>query len=147
MKVLVAALVLVAVMLAASACASSHPSSEAPPMPGTIPSTAAQRAIARVQTSEGQGFGFFPNDEVRSGCRIPGPLGPGIKGTCQPRVSFKSRSRAAVVTFAESWPSQRFRTGGSSRRTLHHAWSFEVKNSGQVVSLGSHGDFPPQWAE
>jgi hypothetical protein len=145
-KVLVAAPVLVAVLLAASACASSRGGSEPAPMPGTVPSTTAQKAIARVLASED--FGFFPNDEVSSGCRIPTPVRrPGIKGTCQTRVSFEHRSQATVVTFTESWPSQRFKVGKPPfGRTLHHAWSFEVKRNGTLVSLGNHGDFPPQEA-
>lgn len=115
-------------------------------MPGTVPSTPADLAIARIQSHAGQGFRIFPNAQIRTGCLIPGPgISPGIKGTCQTRVGRAGRS--TTVTFIEFWPARKFRTGGPPSGTLHHAWRFEIRADGRIVSGGSHGDFPPQAAE
>src|SRR5438105_14811614 len=108
---------LIAVALTAAACGDSHRSDAVRPMPGTVASTAAQTAIARVQTSKSGGaFRIFPQDQVRLACRIPGPgLSRGIAATCESRVRFADGSHTAVgavVTFTEFWPARRFRTGG-----------------------------------
>ena len=121
-------------------------------MPGTVPSTPADEAIARVQASgAGEAFGFFPNGQTSAplGCRIPGPRGRGIRGRCQSRATIRGTggTRTALVTFTESWPARRFRRGGSPQRTLRHSWRFEVEADGRVVALGDEGDFPPQAAE
>lgn len=88
-------------------------------------------------------MGIFPQAEVRLGCRIPATLRP-LRGTCETRVEFRKGSGVAVVTFTEFWPAAKFRTRASTRGTLHHSWSFEVRRNGRVVSAGSRGDFPPQ---
>jgi hypothetical protein len=135
-------------VLVASACASSHHASGAP-TPGTVPSTAGDVDIARVQSSFwGKGFQFFPNGQTRIGCRIPGPVGEGIEGTCQTRVLLtRSPKTSAVVTFTEFWPARRFRTHGPPKGTLHHSWSFGVRTGGGVVRLGDSGALPPQASE
>jgi hypothetical protein len=134
-------------LAAASACASSHHAAQ-PPMPGTVPSTPGDVAVARVQSSFwGNGFQFFPNGQTRIGCRIPGPLGKGIEGTCQTQVAFtinRGRATGALVTFTESWPAKKFRTHGPPRGTLHHSWHFAVRPNGRVVRLGDRGALPPQ---
>jgi hypothetical protein len=132
-------------VLLASACASSHHASP-PPTPGTVPSTAGDIDIARVQSSFwGKGFQFFPNGPTRIGCRIPGPGGVGIDGTCKTRVILvRSLSTRALVIFTESWPAKRFRTHGPPRGTLRHSWRFAVKTGGRVARLGDSGAFPPQ---
>lgn len=147
-----AALALVATTLTLAACGSSHRGHAGPPLPGTVASTAAQIAIARVQASKGGGaFRIFPQDQVRLACRIPGPglSLRGIKGTCESRVRFADGSHTAVgaeVTFTEFWPARRFRTGGSPNRTLQHSWRFEVQTNG-IRGLGDHGALPPQAAD
>jgi hypothetical protein len=114
-------------------------------MPGTVPSTPADKAIARVLADGGQGFRIFPNAEMRAGCLLPGPgIGRGIKGTCQTRVGH--RGRTTIVTFTEFWPARKFRTGGPPTGTLHHSWRFEIRANGRIVSGGSEGAFPPQAA-
>lgn len=135
-------------VLVASACASSHHAAE-PPMPGTVPSTAGDIDIARVQSSFwGKGFQFFPNGQTRIGCRIPGPAAVGIDGTCQTRVILtRSPKAGAVVTFTEFWPARKFRTHGPPQGTLHHSWRFAVEEGGRVVRLGDSGAFPPQASE
>lgn len=145
MNVFKATLLALCLVLAASACASSHHAAE-PPMPGTVPSTAGEIDIARVQSSFwGKGFQFFPNGPTRIGCRIPGPGGLGIEGTCQTQVTLTRSIRAgAVVTFTEFWPARKFRTHGPPRGTLHHSWQFAVKTGGRVARLGDSGAFPPQ---
>lgn len=132
-------------VLVASACAGSHHAAQQS-MPGTVPSTAGDAAIARVQSSFwGKGFQFFPNGQTRIGCRIPGPGGEGIKGICQTRVTItRSLRTSAVVTFTESWPANKFRTHGPPQGTLYHSWQFAVKTGGHVVRLGDSGAFPPQ---
>lgn len=147
-----AALALVATTLTLAACGSSHPGHAGPPTPGTVASTPAQAAIARVQASKSGGaFRIFPQDQVRLGCRIPGPglALRGIKGTCESRVRFADGSRTAVgavVTFTEFWPARLFRVGGSPKRTLQHSWRFEVQANG-IRGLGDHGALPPQAAD
>lgn len=145
MNVFKATLLAVCLVLAASACASSHHGIE-PPMPGTVPSTAGDIDIARVQSSFwGKGFQFFPNGQTRIGCRIPGPGGMGIDGTCQTQVTITRSLRiSAVVTFTEFWPARKFRTHGPPRGTLRHSWLFAVKAGGRVVRLGDSGALPPQ---
>lgn len=115
-------------------------------MPGTVPSTPGDIDIARVQASFwGRGFQFFPNGQTRIGCRIPGPAGIGIEGTCQTQVTLtRSLGTRAVVTFTEFWPARRFRTHGPPRGTLRHTWHFAVDKGGRVVRLGDSGAFPPQ---
>jgi hypothetical protein len=151
MKALTGIPVLVAITLAATGCGGAQVVSS-PPMPGTVPSTGAETAIARVQASKlGRGFGFFPNGPTGgTGCLIPGPgISRGIKGTCQTRVSFAGdmSTRPALVTFTEAWPAAKFRLGGSRDRTLHHSWQFKVLAGGRVVFVGDYGYFPPQFAE
>ncbi|HZS30987.1 MAG TPA: hypothetical protein VFA37_06995 [Gaiellaceae bacterium] len=151
MKDLTGAIVFGAITFAVAGCGGSHGVSS-PAMPGTVPSTGAETAIARVQASKlGRGFGFFPSAPTSGGgCLIPGPgISRGIKGTCQTRVSFAGdiSVRPAVVTFTESWSSAKFRLGGSRDRTLHHSWRFKVLAGGRVVFIGDHGYFPPQSAE
>jgi hypothetical protein len=132
-------------VLVASACASSHHAAQQP-MPGTVPSTDGDVAIARVQSSFwGKGFQLFPNGQTRIGCRIPGPGGEWIEGICQTRVAAnRILSTSAIVTFTESWPAKRFRTHGSPKGTLRHSWRFAVTTNGRVVRLGDRGAFPPQ---
>jgi hypothetical protein len=148
MKALMVGLVLIAVALGASGCASGRQGKSVAPIPGTVPSTPTDVAIARVQASNlGKGFGFFPNSQARAGCRIPGPgLSLHIKGTCQTQVTLKS-GQPTVVTFTEFWPARKFRTGGPPQGTLHHAWRFQVRTNGRVILVGGNGDFPPQMAE
>jgi hypothetical protein len=145
MNVVKATPLVVCLVLVASACASSHHVAE-PPMPGTVPSTAGDIDIARVQSSFwGKGFQFFPNGQTRIGCRIPGPIGKGIDGACQTRVILTRSPRTGdVVTFTEFWPARKFRTHGPPQGTLHHSWHFAVKTGGRVVRLGDSGALPPQ---
>ena len=145
MNVVKATPLVLCLVLVASACASSHHVVQ-PPMPGTVPSTAGDIDIARVQSSFlGKGFQFFPNGQTRIGCRIPGPVGQGIEGTCQTRVVLvRSPKASALVTFTESWPAKKFRTHGPPQGTLHHSWHFAVKTGGRVVRLGDSGSLPPQ---
>ncbi len=115
-------------------------------MPGTVPSTPADIAIARVLGNTGQSFRMFPNARTRTGCLIPGPgIALSIKGTCQTQVSHTGRS--TTVTFTEFWPARKFRTGGPPRGTLHHSWRFEIRANGRIVSGGGDGDVPPQAAD
>jgi hypothetical protein len=141
MNVVKATPLVVCLVLVASACRSGQP-----PMPGTVLSTAGDIAIARVQSSFwGKGFQFFPNGRTRIGCRIPGPGGQGIDGTCRTRVTLvRSLRTSALVTLTESWPAQKFRTHGPPQGTLHHSWHFAVKTGGHVVRLGDSGALPPQ---
>lgn len=134
---------LLAVALTVSACASSGTTLSH--MRGTVPSTPADVAIARVQTAERGGFGMFPQGETRSGCQIPAGLRP-LHGTCESRVDFR-KNGVAVVTFTEFWPAAKFRTRASARGTLHHSWSFEIRRNGRIVSAGDSGAFPPQAAD
>jgi hypothetical protein len=116
-------------------------------MPGTVPSTPGDTAIARIQANEG--FGIFPNSQTRIGCSIPGQAGLGIKGTCETRVSHEDRSGRSVtiVTFTEYWPARKFRTPHAPRTgMLRHSWRFEIRANGRIVSGGSDGNFPPQSA-
>lgn len=114
-------------------------------MPGTVPSTPGDIAIARIQKNE-QAFGIFPNSQTRSGCVIPGPgISLGIKGTCQTQVSHSAHA-VTEVTFTEFWPARKFRTHGPPRGTLHHSWTFEIRANGRIVSGGSEGNLPPQAA-
>src|SRR5207302_8416617 len=82
------------------------------PMPGTVPSTPEDKAIAAVLSSPpGQGFGFFPNHPGRARCAIPegGPAGPArsVKGVCVTRVSGRpGYSGQTLVVFTEPWPTQ-----------------------------------------
>jgi len=131
--------VLIAVALGMTACASSHHGMSVSPMPGTVPSTHADVAIARVQAAEA-GLRFFPNGQTSVGCSIPGPVGQGVKGTCRTTVSYTPGARTPVVTFTESWSARRFRTGGSPHRTLHHSWRFEVRSRG-IVPVGTGAIF------
>jgi hypothetical protein len=117
-------------------------------MPGTVPSTPADMAIARVQT-DGR-FGIFPNSQTRIGCSIPGPIGFGIKGTCQTRVTHEvghSGRLVTIVTFTEYWPARKFRTHGPPTGTLQHSWRMEIRAGGRMVPGHSDGAFPPQSAE
>jgi hypothetical protein len=119
-------------------------------MPGTVPSTPADEAIARIQADVGPGLAIFPNAQTRTGCLIPGPgISRGIKGTCQTRVGHTTRSGRSItiVTFTELWPARKFRTHGPPTGMLHHSWSYEIRANGRIVSGGSDGDFPPQAAE
>lgn len=145
MNVCKATQLILCLLFVASACGSSHHAAQ-PPMPGTVPSTAGDIDIARVQASFwGKGFRFFPNGQTGIGCRIPGPLGEGIAGTCRTRVVLTRGPRAsALVTFTESWPARKFRTHGPPQGTLHHSWHFAVKAGGRVVRLGDSGALPPQ---
>ena len=115
-------------------------------MPGTVPSTAGDIDIARVQSSFwGKGFQFFPNGQTRIGCGIPGPGGQRIEGTCQTQLMLTRSPRTGdIVTFTESWPARKFRTHGPPQGTLHHSWSFAVRAGGRIVRLGDSGAFPPQ---
>ena len=119
-------------------------------MPGTVPSTPADTAIARIQSDAGEGsiFRIFPNGQTRIGCLIPGAVALRIKGTCQTRVSHEVRSGRSVtiVTFTEFWPAREFRTHGAPIGTLQHSWRFEIRANGRIVSGGSDGNFPPQAA-
>ena len=116
-------------------------------MPGTVPSTRADIAIARVQADEGQSFSIFPNGETRVGCLIPGPgVALHINGTCQTRVVQTGRS-TTTVTFTEFWPARKYRTHDPPRGTLHHSWRFEIRANGRIVSDGGGGDLPPQSAD
>jgi hypothetical protein len=153
MKGLIGAIVLVAVTLAASACASSHRGISAPPMPGTVPSTPADIAISRVQKSNAfnnsnafRGSGF-QKAQTKYRCPTVGALGAGhIEATCQTRVTTTDGYRTALVTFAEFWPARQFRTSGPPHGTLHHYWRFEVRPNGQVVRLHDVGGMAPQMA-
>ena len=150
MKGLTFAGVLVAIMLTASACASIHRGKSVAPMPGTVPLTPADVAIARVQASKvGADFRFFPNGrQTNSGCLIPGPgQSRGIKGTCTTRTSpHGANSGQTLVTFSERWPWRAFHHQGAPRRTLHHRWVFDVLPSEKVTFLIQRGDFPPNFA-
>jgi hypothetical protein len=118
-------------------------------MPGTVSSTPADTAIARVRADVGQGFAIFPNSPTRAGCMMPGPgISLGIKGTCQTQVSHTTRSgrSVTVVTFTEFWPARRFRTHGPPTGVLRHSWRIEIRANGRIVSGGSDGAFPPQSA-
>jgi hypothetical protein len=143
MKALAVVLVVVAAF-GTSACASSHHGKSVAPMPGTVPSTRADVAIARVQSAEAA-FRFFPNGTTSAGCLIPAGL-MRIKGICRTRVRYPHGSQIAEVTFTESWPARKFRTAGPPRGILHHSWRFEVR-AGGVVGLGDQGAFPPQMAD
>jgi hypothetical protein len=142
----------IGIALSLTACGGSHRGNALPPMPGTVASTPAQTAIARVQSSRGgAAFRIFPQDQVRLGCRIPGPglASHRIKATCESRVRFAHGSQTAVgavVTFTEFWPARLFRTSGWPNRTLQHSWRFEVQTHG-IRGLGDRGAFPPQAAE
>lgn len=111
-------------------------------MTGTVPSTAADIAIAHVQAD--QGFRNFPNAEGRTGCVLGAGLRLSFKGTCQTRVSRTGRS--TVVTFTEFWPAAKFGTGGPPIGMLHHSWNFEIRADGRIVSAGEEGSFPPDYA-
>ena len=118
-------------------------------MPGTVPSTPADIAIARVQADTGQAFSIFPNGQTRIGCLIPGPgVALHIKGTCETRVSHSNRSGRAVtiVTFTQFWPARKFRTHGPPKGMLRHSWRFEIRANGRIVSGGGEGNLPPQAA-
>jgi hypothetical protein len=140
--------VLALIALAVAGCGSGHQKVN-PPMPGTVPSTPADIAIARVQADAGPGFAMFPNGATRTGCLIPGAVALRIKGTCQTRVSHEVRSgrSVTVVTFTESWPARKFRTHGPPIGTLHHSWRYEIRANGRIVSGGGDGAFPPQASE
>ena len=140
--------VLALTALAAAGCGSSQPTGRAS-LPGTVPSTPADVAIARIQADTGGAFGIFPNGQTRTGCLIPGAVALRIKGTCQTRVTHEVRSgrSVTVVTFIEFWPARKFRTGGPPRGTLHHSWAFEIRANGRIVSGRGEGDFPPQAAD
>jgi hypothetical protein len=139
---------LIAIVLGTAACASSHRGKSGAPMPGTVPSTSGDIAIARVQASSvGQGFRFFPNGQTSVGCLIPGPGAKRIKGTCQTRAVHSGAS-VIRVTFTEFWPARKFRTSsGPPVGTLHHSWDFEIRANGRVVLVGDHGDVSPQSAD
>lgn len=149
MKGLTVAAVLVAVTLTASACAGDRRGKSVAPMPGTVPSTAGDVAIARVQASKaGADFRFFPNGRTTVGCLIPGPgLSRGIKGTCTTR-SFPhgANSGQTLVSFGERWSWRAFHHQGAPRRTLRHRWVFDVLPSDKVTFLAQSGDFPPNFA-
>ena len=120
-------------------------------MPGAVPSTPNDVAVAQVQSSFwGKGFTIFPNHQTRTACRIPGAGGLGVKGTCETQVAHQPDAATTLVTFTESWPARRFRTHGPPTGTLHHSWRFRVANhgslsrAGDVQRLGGEGAFPPQ---
>ena len=144
------ALALGVIALAAAGCgAGGHAVTS--PMPGTVPSTPGDKAIARIQADVGEGsiFNIFPNGQTRTGCLIPGKSGFPIKGTCETRVSHELRHggrSVTIVTFTEFWPARKFRTHGPPTGTLHHSWSYEIRANGRIVSGGSEGNFPPQSA-
>jgi hypothetical protein len=149
MRPLAGVVLLVSVTLAASACAGSHRGKSVAPMPGTVPSTPADVAIARVQASKtGADFRFFPNGETSSACLIPGPgQSRGIKGICTTRTSpHGANSGQTLVTFSEHWPWRAFHRQGAPRRTLHHRWVFDVLPSDKVTFATQSGDFPPNFA-
>jgi hypothetical protein len=136
---------LLAVVLV-TACSGRHGTT--PPMPGTVASTRADRAIVLVQRSKvGRGFGFFPSYVGEQRCVIHGggpPPGLRIHGYCATRVVPRGGTRALVV-FVERWPWRSFHYSGSPRRLQHHSWSFAVSASGRVTAAGNRGDFPPQF--
>ena len=119
-------------------------------MPGTVPSTPADVAIARIQADTGGAFRIFPNSQTRTGCLIPGSVALQIKGTCQTRVSHEARHGRSVtiVTFTEFWPARKFRTPhGPTTGTLQHSWRYEIRANGRIVSGRGDGNFPPQSAD
>jgi photosystem II stability/assembly factor-like uncharacterized protein len=120
------------------------------PMPGTVPSTAPDRAIADVLSSlQGAGFGFFPNHDGREPCVIPegGPVPrPRVEGICMTRVVPRlGYSGQTVVAFTQIWPWTLFHRAGAPRRPQTHSWTFVVLPSRKVTLLRQGGDFPPQW--
>ena len=127
-------------------CGASH-QTITPPMPGTVPSTPSDKAIARVLADTGQSFSIFPNAEIRTGCVIPGAVALAIKGACETRVGHRVSPRGrsiTTVTFTEFWPASKFRTHGPPTGTLHHSWRFEIRANGRIVSNGGGGNVPPQ---
>ena len=112
-------------------------------MPGRVPSSPLDAAIARVRSSLlGKPFRWFPNHQAHTGCRM---------GTCQARVTLNDNSRTAIVTFTETWLTLYFSTPGPYPGPIsHHSWRFAVKRDPRtgpwrsVVALGGYGDFPPQ---
>jgi hypothetical protein len=140
-------LTIAAVAVATSACASGPRGTAVSTLPGTVPSTPAERAIAQVK-ADAPGFDLFPQRAVRLGCRIPGPgVAMSIKGTCESRVTFRKSPREAIVTFTEFWPAAKFRTHASLTGTLHHSWRYAVRQDGRVRPLLGSGYFPPQAAD
>jgi hypothetical protein len=121
----------------------------APPMPGTVPSTPKDRAIAAVLSSpSGEGFGFFPNHAGREPCAIPegGPTSRRIRGVCTTQVIPRpGYSGQTAVVFAEVWPWRAFHYAGKPRRPQRHSWMFAVPPSGKVILVRQNGAFPPQW--
>jgi hypothetical protein len=66
-----------------------------------------------------------------------------LDGECSTRVT--RRGGRIVVTLTEVWAWRTFHYAGSPDRPQHHTWSFAFRPTGGVRSIGSSGDFLPQW--
>jgi hypothetical protein len=146
---LFAAVIVLSAGLVAGCHGSSRHNAE-PPIPGTVPSTPEDKAIAAVLSSPPrQGFGFFPNHPGRQPCAIPGG-DPGrrrsVKAICATRVSGRpGYSGQTLVVFAETWPWRAFHYAGKPPRPQTHSWRFVISPSGRVARrVEQSGDFSPQ---
>jgi hypothetical protein len=130
-----------ALLALGGACAHwQQPASAAPRALGTD-------AVRTVMTSrQGSDFRYFPHSVGTARCSIPFVFRT-VRGTCSTRVVARpGNSGQVLVTFAERWPWREFHYARTPRRTLHHAWIFDLLPGGKVVFVRQTGDFPPNFA-